>query len=285
MQTDLDVTVFHGHKAGPHLLLTGAVHGNETAGPLALTKLIAALNDGSIALQNGTVTIIPVCNPEAYKRDVRFVESNLNRVIRNHDTPQTYEEKLAQNLVPYIKACDYMLDIHSTHEPDDPAFSFMDENHANCVSMAKSIGIETLLVGWEDVYKDEDHSTEAYANRQGKTALTLECGYHKADDAAKVAWQCVINTLIYLGMIDHTAPTALDNYTIYRFLTTTRYQDGDRFAKNWKHLSPVAKGEIIYTTADGRPVTAEQDGYILIPNHNATAGTEMFYFGIKETDD
>jgi predicted deacylase len=279
-----ELKTFHykGDNTGPHLLLTGAVHGNEVAGPIALNKLIGLLDNGDITIQNGEVTIIPICNPRAYDQDVRFTEENLNRLIRKTDNPQSYEDHLSQEFIPYIDACDYMLDIHSTHMPDDVPFSFMDENHTKCVEFAKITGMQTLLVGWENVYQDEDFSTEAYANSMGKTALTLECGYHKSDEAGTIAWNAIMNGLNFLGMIHPSNDIKSTNHKIYRFIDKVMADDNDRFAQDWKHLSPVAKGDIIYYQKGTLPIHADQNGYILIPNNDAKAGMELYYFGIKE---
>lgn len=273
---------YKGENAGPHLLLTGAVHGNEVAGSIALNKLIGLLDSGEITIKSGSVTIIPICNPRAYDQDVRFTEENLNRLIRKNDNPQSYEDKIAQEFIPFIDACDYMLDIHSTHMPDDRPFSFMDENHVKCVEFAKATGMETLLVGWENVYQGEDYSTEAYANAQGKQALTLECGYHKSDEAGTIAWNAIMNGLNFLGMIEPAQPVPETDHQIFRFIDKIMAEDGDRLAKDWKHLDPVSKGDVIYHKHGNTPVIADQDGYILIPNNEAKAGMELYYFGVEE---
>ena len=284
MTAQLQSYNYKGTADGPHLLLTGAVHGNEVAGPIALNKLLGLLDAGDIQITKGQVTIIPICNPRAHEQDVRFTEENLNRLIRKYPNLQSYEDKLAQEFIPYIEACDYMLDIHSTHMPEDPAFSFMDENHPRCVDFAKATGMETLLVGWENVYDGEDYSTEAFANSIGKTALTLECGYHKGAEAGTIAWNAIINILHYLGMADVTPAAQTPTRNIYRFTDKIICQDGDKFTQNWQHLSPIKAGEVIYTKADDAPVKAAEDGYILIPNHDAKQGMELYYFGVKETE-
>ena len=169
-----------------------------------------------------------------------------------------------------------------THMPDDLPFSFMDENHDRCVEFAKATGMQTLLVGWENVYEGEDYSTEAYANGIGKTALTLECGYHKGDAAGTIAWNAIMNGMQFLDMIEAPSNTHTTKRDIYRFVDKVIAKDGDHFAQNWQHLSPVQKGDIIYYTGDKTPVHANQDGYILIPNHDATTGMELYYFGVDE---
>src|SRR5437773_1296890 len=104
---------FQAVQPGPRLLILGGVHGNEICGPLAVKKIVATFENGKIELKQGSVTFIPVCNPQAYAEDKRFIEHNLNRSFRRHATPRLYEEKLQNALAPYLENCDVLLDIHS----------------------------------------------------------------------------------------------------------------------------------------------------------------------------
>lgn len=51
-------------------------------------------------------------NPEAYSKNVRYIESDLNRSFNGKS--ETLEEKRAQYLIPIIQSYDLVLDIHST---------------------------------------------------------------------------------------------------------------------------------------------------------------------------
>ncbi|MFX5656441.1 succinylglutamate desuccinylase/aspartoacylase family protein, partial [Acinetobacter baumannii] len=48
---------------GPRLLILGAVHGNETCGTQAITRLQRELDSGQLRLQRGLLTLVPVTNP------------------------------------------------------------------------------------------------------------------------------------------------------------------------------------------------------------------------------
>ena len=73
---------FRGEKDGISLLILAAVHGNETAGTQASFRIIDEFNRGALRLTCGHLTLVPVCNPEAYRKDVRSIDENLNRVIK-----------------------------------------------------------------------------------------------------------------------------------------------------------------------------------------------------------
>lgn len=103
-----------------------AVHGNETAGTQACRRIIDEIERGALALKNGKMTLVPVCNPEAYRRDVRNIDENLNRVMTVHDNPRSYEQKLANEICPLIREHRFTLDLHSTHCVGDVPFAFCD---------------------------------------------------------------------------------------------------------------------------------------------------------------
>ena len=89
---------FMSNKDGLSLLVLAAIHGNETAGVRACHRVIQEFQSGRLKLTQGSLTLVPICNPEAYKKDVRCIDENLNRVIVPHPHPQTYEQGLANEM-------------------------------------------------------------------------------------------------------------------------------------------------------------------------------------------
>ena len=83
---------FDSGQDGLDLLILAAVHGNETSGTNACYKLIEELNRGMIKLMKGKLTLVPICNPDAYQKDVRSIDENLNRVMVMHDNPQSLRD-------------------------------------------------------------------------------------------------------------------------------------------------------------------------------------------------
>ena len=70
-------TRFTGLAQGPRLLVLGAVHGNETCGPTAISRVIADCQAGRISIARGEVTFVPVANPRAYRQRTREGDRNL----------------------------------------------------------------------------------------------------------------------------------------------------------------------------------------------------------------
>lgn len=285
--SELDIYQFDTNVPGPHLLIFGSIHGNEPAGRLALPEIIEKLNEGTLSLQKGSLTLVPVCNPKATAQNTRFYDFDLNRQFGNPKPEKGYESELAKQLIPFIQDCDYLLDIHSTHVPGDPAFVFVEEQSGPIFDFAGALNIPNIFLGWGDVYEGEDYSTEAYAVSKGKKALTLECGYHNDESAKTIARQAIYNALAYTGLIEHKDnPYHNDpqqGAELYRFVKAVYRAEGDIFLNNWKHMDPIPQGTVIYQNAAGEQIKSKEDGYILIPNANSKPGHEFFYYGIKES--
>ena len=122
----IEIFEYCGKEDGISFLVLAAVHGNETAGTKALRRLIGQLEKREIEIGKGKLTLVPVCNPAAYQKNVRETEENLNRVMKPHQNPQTYEQKLANEICPLIATHRMTLDLHSTHCPEDVPFAFCD---------------------------------------------------------------------------------------------------------------------------------------------------------------
>ena len=93
----------------PHILIIGAQHGDERLGP-RLDRFLKSDTTGRFA------TVDYLCgNPRAYRRNVRFTETDLNRSY-GVAHPASYEEKRAHKILQIIEAkkYDYVLDIHTS---------------------------------------------------------------------------------------------------------------------------------------------------------------------------
>lgn len=273
---------FVGKDEGKHLLILAAVHGNETAGTNALKRLLKEIEQGLIKINAGKLTIVPVCNPKAYEKSVRQIDENLNRVIKMHDNPETYEQKLANEICLLIRDCDVMLDLHSTHCEGDVPFAFCDYPKEDNLKLISGLPVRFVLEGWPNIYANQseiqDFSTERAAHMFGGVGTTLECGYHKSLEAINIAYQSVINALVLFGMIDGKMPeTTLKTHILMQNYVVKKREG--RLLKDYKHLDALKKGEDIARYDDGEILRALDDGYILLPNLEAEIGAEWYYFG------
>lgn len=108
----LPVTVIK-NGPGPTVLFTGANHGDEYEGPIALTKLRAELDPSEV---NGRVIIVPALNLPAFragKRTSPIDGGNMNRAFPG-DAHGTITEMIAHFVTTrFITRADYVVDIHA----------------------------------------------------------------------------------------------------------------------------------------------------------------------------
>lgn len=309
---------FASPQPGKRLLVLGAVHGNELAGMKGIQRVLAEIDAGQLVLAKGSVTFVPITNPLAHERKQRNGDRNLNRNLGPTDTPQEFEDHIANWLCPLMAQHDVLLDLHSFQAQGKPFVMVGPLNNSGTLepfthaadeeAMALCLGVDRFVDGWLSTYArgvaarrarmgdtmtrqqslDADPrygigSTE-YFRSTGGYALTLECGQHDDPQGPEVAYRAILNTLAHLGLIDRPAPAPIKNteaLSIYEVID--RLHADDSFSRGWQSFDVLKKGDLIGTRSDGTQVFAETDGYILFPNAKAGVGQEWFYLARAST--
>jgi predicted deacylase len=282
---------FKGEKDGPHLLVFGAIHGTEHCGTYGIRNVAAQLEDKWLRLKSGTLTMVPICNQDAYDRvaDEDSNGDNLNRIFRHYANPTTYGQKLADELATRMDQCDDFIDLHS-QTSDGAPFVFQETDDEKLAAFAASINVGVRLIGWSDM-KDENatgesmDTTEKYAHEHGKTGILVECGQHRDPYASMVATRTIMDGLIHLGMIDAPSnpPARLEQKAIRMHTVVRNFAEGGKLTKKWKHLEEIHAGEVLARSNSGREIIAPQDAIIILPKHSEERpGRELCYWGRLE---
>jgi predicted deacylase len=295
---------------GTRLVVTGAVHGNETCGTVAIRRVLDELAADRLCLVAGEVTFVPVTNPLAYERRQREGDRNLNRGLAPTKEPREFEDHVANWLCPLLARHEVLLDLHSFRTPGEPFVLVGPEDNAGTLepfahaadeaALAMRLGVRRIVDGWLSTYADgverrrarhalagtaarNMHAdfgvgTTEYMRRMGGWGLTLECGQHDDPQAPEVAYRAILQTLAHLGLIAAAAPQPAGEVQALRlFKVIDKENDGDRLSRSWTSFDPVSAGEIIAVRQDGTPLRAEVDGCIVFPSPNAEPGQEWFY--------
>jgi predicted deacylase len=107
----LRTNVFGGSQPGPHLLITGGVHGDEFEPPLAIGHLARRPELSNI---RGQLTLVPVVNETALARASRVAEDGLDLARTCPGRPDgSVTERTAHALARLIRAADYYIDLHT----------------------------------------------------------------------------------------------------------------------------------------------------------------------------
>lgn len=270
---------FSAEKNWKVWLIFWAIHGNEPCGTQVLEKLIQDIKSWKIKIESGKLIIIPICNPEAYKQNIRFVEENLNRVFNNFDD-SSYERKLAKFLKGYIEKCDYLLDLHSFHtEWDHYLFQDFEDDKTN--EFIKALWVKNIVTGWPELYGSwDEQDTVWYAYSQWKTAALIECWSHNDPKCFDIANSAVYNFLIYLGIINWELWKVHQNIT--KITAMVRKEQEWKLVQNFIEMQELKQGELIAEYNDGTQFFAEKDGNILLANSNAKIWHEWYYLAYKK---
>ncbi len=304
---NFESTRFSSHTDGPRLIVTGAVHGNEVCGTLAIRRVLDDFAHARLHLRAGSVTFVPVANPLAYERRQRQGDRNLNRRLAPTHTPREFEDHVANWLCPLLAGHDALLDLHSFQAGDEPFVMVGPPNNAGSLepfvhaereeALALRLGVRRLVDGWLGTYAsgvaqrraraavdaaqhhpDYGVGTTEYMRRCGGWGLTLECGQHDDARSPEVAYRAILNKLAHLGLVDAPAPPPARGVEgLNLFHVVDRHAPGDRFARAWASFDPVQRGDVIAHRHDGAPIVAEADGRIVFPNPGAAPGQEWFY--------
>jgi predicted deacylase len=100
-----------GQQPGPHLLVTGGVHGDEFEPMAAIRRLIRLLPGMPL---RGTVTLVPVVNEPAYRLGQRTAEDGFDLARTCPGRAEgSITEQIAFALSQLIRAADYYIDLHT----------------------------------------------------------------------------------------------------------------------------------------------------------------------------
>lgn len=292
---------------GTALMVTGAVHGNETCGTRGIQRVIAEIDSGALAIARGRVTFVPVTNPLAYAKGERSGDRNLNRNLGPVAQPADYEDHVANWLCPLLQQHEALLDLHSTRARSRPFAMLGPRDNDGALqpfrhchqerALARVLGVDRFVEGWLETYEkgvtrrvargtgsklnsDPRYGvgTTEYMRSVGGYAMTLECGQHADPDSPEVAYRAIRNALAFLGLVDAPAPSPVTSYEALRMADVIdRDHPGDQFAREWSSFDRLARGDHIATRHDGTRLTAPDDGWILFPDKGAQPGHEWYY--------
>lgn len=218
---------FDSGLPGRHAMLTALVHGNELCGAWALKGLLEA----GLRPARGRLTLA-FCNLAAFDRfdadafdASRFVDEDLNRQWSAERLAEasTRERQRALELMPFVQGADWLLDLHSMHEPGDALL--LTGLHARNIDLARKLGAPRHVVvdeGHKDGTRLRDFGRFGLPDAQAGDArsLLVECGFHGELASRDVAQDMSVRFLVASEVID--APTAA------RALPGWRRPDPDR---------------------------------------------------------
>ena len=283
------VHTFESGRPGPHVLVNALTHGNEICGAIVVDRLLRR----GLRPVRGTLTLA-FANVEAFSRfdpanpyASRFVDEDFNRVWTPEvlgGTRQSVELGRARELLRFVEAADFLLDIHSMLEPSPPVMI--------CGPLDKGITFAFEVGIPEHVVSDVGHANGTRMRDYGsfgdpasaKNALLVECGQHWERNAERVAWQTTWRFLRALGVVDaalaesEIEPPPPSQKLIRVTDAVVARSPAFRFAKPFTGLEVIARrGDVIAWDGDDA-VRAPYDNCVLVmpvPNNIKTGLTAV----------
>lgn len=267
---------------GPHVAITGSVHGNEPCGMRAMARLSAELQSGELSLRHGTLYLVHG-NPRASALGERHTPdgADLNRLFDYRfevDLPSAfwaYEHYRALELKPLLQRIDALLDLHSTTAPAPP-FGIVSPLQQSC-ELAAALGLGYITQGWDGPGLLADRVIIAPLTRRGVPAVSVECGQHADESAVEVAYGCIRRALDHLGMLAFVERDGRPETTWLTLRAAVkRPSAGFKFVQPLRSMQQLEEGDVIGRDQD-LTLTVNRRCFLIMPNDDVAVGEDMVY--------
>jgi len=253
-------------EKGAHVLIVGGTHGNEPGGVAAMTAFHRRVSEGGIELKAGKISML-IGNPEAYARNVRYLERDLNRIFdRREDV--TIEGRRAQAILRFFAAQPdivFVLDLHSVSIGDFRIVVYNAEG-----PQSEMLARELSPIGIHMAYHP-DHLPgtliEAAGSRGG---MIVECGNHRSEAGMETALAHIHLVLTYFGVATGH-PLAFEAVPeVVQYETIQPIVPSGNFAFT---IEGITTGYFLdagrrYATDDRGDHLAPEDCYVVVPSQH-----------------
>jgi predicted deacylase len=263
-------------KPGPRVMVQALTHGNELCGAVALDYLF----NQKIAPVNGKL-ILAFANVAAFERfdfgdpdRSRYIDEDYNRVWADEvigGNRDSAELRRARALRPFVDAADFLLDLHSMHEPCRPIMvcGMLDKG----AELARRVGVPA------DLLIDTGHPAGLRMRDRGgfgdprspKNALLIECGQHWEKSSVDVAIDTTLRFLQATGVVDASFVNPRLRLPVPKQQRIVRVTEpvvaktmDFKFARPWKGLEVIEKAGTVVATDGDKTWRTPYDNCVLV---------------------
>jgi predicted deacylase len=292
---------FDADAPGRRVMLTALVHGNELCGAWALKELLEA----GVRPECGSLTLA-FCNLDAFDRfdaddsdASRFADEDMNRqwaperLARAH----TRERQRAAALEPFVKRADWLLDLHSMHEPGLPLT--LVGTHARNLQLARQMRAPAHVVvdaGHTDGVRMRDYGRFGLPDEDPSDtrSLLIECGYHGDRASLDVARDQCARFLVQAGTLTEPSaqrwmpgwkmPDARQQWALHVTDAVVASSAGFSFTRSFHGLDLIPRAGTVIGDNDGVPVATPYDDCVLVmpSTRQARKGVTVVRFARRE---
>ncbi|WP_245638674.1 succinylglutamate desuccinylase/aspartoacylase domain-containing protein [Hydrogenophaga palleronii] len=292
---------FDADVPGRRVMLSALVHGNELCGAWALKELLEA----GVRPACGSLTLA-FCNLDAFDHfdanngdASRFVDEDMNRqwVPARLAQAGTRERRRAAALAPFVQGADWLLDLHSMHEPGLPLL--LVGMHPRNLELARQLRAPAHVVvdaGHRDGVRMRDYGrfNEPDADQPDTRSLLVECGYHGDLASLDVARDQCARFLVTAGTLTEATaqrslpgwqmPDAATQWALHVTDAVVARSEGFTFSQAFQGLEVIAKAGTVIGDNDGEPVKTPYDDCVLVmpSTRQARQGVTVVRFARRE---
>ena len=299
-----------GQERGPMLLVFGAMHGNEPAGVEAIKMLFRALalepyHNPEFSFKGSILGLIG--NKSAYTKNVRFVNTDLNRswrrevidgIYKKPGEDLTLEEIELKEIIATVRSHieEYdpteivMLDIHTTSSNGGIFTIASDDDKSMDLALSLKAPVVTKIL--DGVKGTSMHFFDGENMGLETTALCFEAGQHLDILSPGRAYAAIVNCLKKMGCVqDHHVENKHEKVLVefsknLPKVATLIYKHhidpgiNFRMLPGFVSFDEVTKGQHLADDING-PVYADEDGLILMPLYQEQ-GDEGYFVVVPE---
>ena len=291
---------FDSGQPGRHVMISALVHGNELCGAWALKGFLEA----GVRPECGTLTLA-FCNLDAFDRfdaqhhdASRFTDEDLNRqwLDERMDAADTRERRRAAALRPFVARADWLLDIHSMHEPSAPLL--LTGIQPRNVELARAMQSPEYIVvdaGHKDGVRMRDYGRFGRIDdAAGDTrSLLIECGFHGDPASRDVAQDQCVRFITQSGAVGTQAlaqqlpgwrlPDAPRQWALEVTGAVVATSSAFHFTQPYTGLEVFEKAGTVIGHNDGVPVVTPYDDCVLVmpSTRQARAGVTVVRFATR----
>lgn len=257
----------------PDILFTGLTHGNEVIGLQVINLFLEkALKSDHTAPYTFAILLN---NIDAYNKNVRFVDKDLNRSFKSSPIKPASEkgsehyraleiEEIVKKLQPR-----FILDLHQTTEQTLSPFFMLPEDRT-LILAAATINREWPIITFDGAGFSKDGKTlMEFAWSEKIPTLVIEISQNGFNlELAK----SIMNQLFFLNAESIIQPTNKANVDYYKIShQLTKYSVGVELIPGFKNLQAIKANDVLGVAPNGSNYLCPADGLFIFPKYGRQA--------------
>jgi predicted deacylase len=285
------VSTFDSGKAGPRVMISAVVHGNELCGAIVLDWLLRMeLRPlvGRLTLAFVNVGAFARFTPDAPAAS-RFVDEDFNRLWAEDvldGRRESAELRRARALRPIVDEVDLLLDIHSMQQCNVPLMMCGPARKGR--ELARAVGAPPHIiadVGHAAGKRMRDY-TPFIDPSSARNALLVECGQHWEKASVDVARDVTVRFLAHAGLVgeefarEYSTPAREPQRVVEVTGPITIRTDHFRFVEHYRGMEVIPRaGTVIGHDGEQSVRTPFDDCVLIMPSLRLRKGESAVRLG------